>query len=220
MTPTHLVVRGLALAMRAVPDSNVLLRWHRVYLRKDVDIFCQIAIPGEKPDLSGATIRKADTKAPHELSRELRERAERVRKGTDRELGDTRRMLNLFPPFVMRFFLWVVGIVSYTLNLDLKFLGLPKDPFGSAMVTSIGSLGIDEGYPPLVPMSRTSLLVAVGKLEERPVVRDGEIVIRPISVLTATFDHRVMDGFIAGKMTKRVLAYLADPASHEAEASA
>ena len=217
VTPTHMIVRGLALGLRNVPASNVCLRLDRSYERQDVDIFCQIAIPGEKPDLSGATLRQVDTKTPLEIARELRDRAEKVRQGTDKEFGDTRKLLNFFPVFVMRFLLWLVGILSYTFNLDLRWAGLPRDPFGGAMVTSIGSLGIDEAYPPLVPMSRVSLLLAIGALKDRPVVIDGEIVIRPVCVITATFDHRVMDGFVAGKLTQQVLRYMADPTAIEAE---
>ncbi len=217
VTPTHMIVRGVALGLRDVPASNVCLRLDRSYERKSVDIFCQIAIPGEKPDLSGATLRQVDTKTPSEIARELRDRATKVREGKDKELGDTRKLMNIFPVFMMRFLLWFVGIVSYTLNLDLRWAGLPKDPFGGAMVTSVGSLGIDEAYPPLVPMSRTSILFAIGALKDRPVVVDGEIVIRPVCIVTATFDHRVMDGFIAGKLAKRVSRYIADPGAGEAE---
>jgi len=118
---------------------------------------------------------------------------------------------------VTRFLLWLTGLLSYTFNINLRFLGLPRDPFGGAMVTSIGSLGLNEGYPPLVPMSRVPVLVCAGKVEDRPVVRDKEIVIRPICVLTATFDHRVMDGFLAGKLARFITEYMEDPEAHEGE---
>lgn len=217
VTPTHMVVRGLALGLRDVPASNVCLRLDRSYERKSVDIFCQIAIPGEKPDLSGATLRQVDTKTPSEIASELRGRAAKVREGKDKEFAESRKLFNFFPVFVMRFLLWLVGLISYTFNLDLAWAGLPKDPFGGAMVTSIGSLGIDEAYPPLVPMSRVSLLFAIGAMKDRPVVVEGEIVVRPVCIITATFDHRVMDGFIAGKLAKRVSRYMADPEAGEAE---
>jgi len=218
VTPTHLVVRALALALARCPEANVLMRWSRIYQREEVDIFCQVAIPGEKPDLSGATIRRADTKGPAELARELAQRAARVREGTDKELGATQRMLAWMPTFLARFVIWMAGLLSYTFNLDLRWLGLPRDPFGGAMVTSVGSLGIDEGYPPLVPMSRVSLLICAGRIEEKPVVRDGQIVIRPVSVLTCTFDHRLMDGLIAGRLATHVIGYLSDPQKHEGAA--
>ena len=215
ITPTHLVIRGVALALREYPDANSLIRWNRVYQRKKIDIFCQVAIPGEKPDLSGTTIREVDRKRPFEIAQELREQSQAVRKAEDREFVKTRKTLNVIPSGFSRFVLRFVAFLQYTLNLNLSFIGLPRDPFGGVMVTSIGSLGISEAYPPLVPMSRVPFLVSVGKVEDKPVVRDGQIAIRPECVLTATFDHRIMDGLLIGKLAEFVTSYLSAPEEYE-----
>ena len=37
-------------------------------------------------------------------------------------------------------------------------------------------------------------ILAVGAIEERAVVRDGELVVRPMMTLTLTCDHRAVDG--------------------------
>ena len=83
------------------------------------------------------------------------------------------------------------------------------------MVTSVGSLGVSEAFAPLVPITRAPIVVAVGKVEDKPVVRHGEIVVRPICILGVTFDHRIMDGVLAGKLAKFVTNYLRDPEGHE-----
>lgn len=217
VTVTHLIVRAVGLALRRNPEANCIVRWNRAYVRKNVDIFCQVAIPGEKPDLSGATIRNVDEKKADMLAAELRERAKKVRAGKDKEFADSRKLMDRLPTPVTRFLLWLMGLITYTLNVDLKAFGLPRDPFGGAMVTSVGSLGISEAYPPLVPMSRVPVLICVGKLEDKPVVRDGGIVIRPMCVLTCTFDHRVMDGVTAGKLATTLLEYLEAPVAFESE---
>jgi len=46
-------------------------------------------------------------------------------------------------------------------------------------------------------------------------LRDGAVVIRPICVLCATFDHRIMDGLMAGKLAKFVGRYLGNPQEYE-----
>lgn len=216
VTPVHLVVRAIALALRAQPTVNALVRLGRSYQRRDVDVFCQIAIPGEKPDLSGAVIRQADTKPAQVIARELAEKAAAARAGTDHETAQARRRLDVMPGFLFRFVLWLIGLLQYTFNLDLSRLGIPRDAFGSALVTSIGPLGLSEALAPLVPMTRTPIVLSVGKIEDRAVVRDGEIVIRPIAILGATFDHRILDGYQGGKLAKTALAYLDDPAAYEA----
>jgi pyruvate dehydrogenase E2 component (dihydrolipoamide acetyltransferase) len=219
VTPTHLAVRAVALALRKIPQANSIIRLRRIYRRKNVDIFCQVALPGEKPDLSGVVIRNADAKTPSMLAEELSLRAETVRKGEDKELASTKRALDLTPALMYPLVLRILGLLQYSLNLDLGFTGLPRDPFGSAMVTSIGSLGLSEGFAPLVPMSRTPIVVSVGKVEMKPVADQGKVVIKPVCVLGGCFDHRIMDGILAGELTREVSRYLADPEYCETEIS-
>jgi pyruvate dehydrogenase E2 component (dihydrolipoamide acetyltransferase) len=99
----------------------------------------------------------------------------------------------------------------YTLNLWTPLLGSPRDPFGSCMITSIGSLGLDMAFAPLVPYSRVPLLIAVGAARETPVVRDGRLTVALISRLCVTIDHRLIDGMHAAKMAKTMLAVFANP---------
>ena len=79
------------------------------------------------------------------------------------------------------------------------------------MITNVGSLGLEEAYVPLVPYSRVPLLVAVGKVVEEPVVRDGQLAIAQTMKLFATFDHRILDGSHAAKMSRCLHACFADP---------
>jgi len=218
ITPTALVIRALALCFRKHPDANAIVRWGRVYLRKRVHIFCNVAIPGKKADLSGVCVRDADTKTPAQIANELEEAVKRVRRGEDQELAKTRRVLDRIPSFVYRVVLRLIDFIQYGLNVNLGFLGLPQDPFGGALVSSIGFLGMSEGYSPLSPITRAPVVILVGKTEDRPVVRDGNVVVRPTCVLCATLDHRVMDGLLARKLAKFVVHYLSDPARGEEQA--
>jgi pyruvate dehydrogenase E2 component (dihydrolipoamide acetyltransferase) len=59
-------------------------------------------------------------------------------------------------------------------------------------VTSAGKLaGLFQ--TPLVNHPEVAIL-SIGRVAERPVVRDGEVVVRPIGYVSVTFDHRVVDG--------------------------
>jgi hypothetical protein len=120
-------------------------------------------------------------------------------------------MLDKTPSFLYRLVLRVIEFFQYTLNLNLSRFGIPQDPFGGAGVTSVGSLGMPEAFAPLSPITRMPIVISVGKVEEKPVVRDGSIVIRPMCVLCATLDHRIMDGYLAAKLAKFVTRCLADP---------
>ena len=69
----------------------------------------------------------------------------------------------------------------------------PEDLRGSTFtVTSAGKLaGLFQ--TPIVNHPEVAIL-SLGRIADRPVVRDGEIVSRPIGYVALTFDHRVVDG--------------------------
>jgi 2-oxoglutarate dehydrogenase E2 component (dihydrolipoamide succinyltransferase) len=50
---------------------------------------------------------------------------------------------------------------------------------------------------PVIINQPQSAILGVGKLQQRPVVRDGALVARPMIYVTLTIDHRVLDGFSA-----------------------
>jgi pyruvate dehydrogenase E2 component (dihydrolipoamide acetyltransferase) len=60
----------------------------------------------------------------------------------------------------------------------------------------------------IIPPCVTTSVFGVGSLEDRAVVRDGEIVIRKMMSITLNFDHRVIDGAPAARFLSEVRALL------------
>jgi pyruvate dehydrogenase E2 component (dihydrolipoamide acetyltransferase) len=54
-------------------------------------------------------------------------------------------------------------------------------------------------------------ILAVGELSPRPVVRDGEVVIRALMELTLTCDHRILYGADAAEFLAKIRQYLEQP---------
>lgn len=77
-------------------------------------------------------------------------------------------------------------------------------------VSSLGPLGGVAATPIVKPPEVA--IVGVNKIVERPVVRDGQIVIRKMMNLSSSFDHRVVDGFDAASFIQTLKAYLEAPA--------
>ncbi len=77
---------------------------------------------------------------------------------------------------------------------------------GTFTVTSAGKLG-GVVVTPLVNHPEVAIL-GVHRIGPRPVVRDGEIVVRQIGNVSVTFDHRVVDGARAAAFTLDVIARL------------
>jgi pyruvate/2-oxoglutarate dehydrogenase complex dihydrolipoamide acyltransferase (E2) component len=214
VTLSHVMAKAVAITLAEMPDANAILRWNRIYLREDIGVFFQVALEDEKTgevDLSGATIFEPQTKSIVEIVREFEGKVKTVRKGKDKNLEGSRNLFKKIPFFLLNRVLDLIGWLSFTLNLDLRWAGIPKDPFGSVMITNIGSLGLEEAYVPLVPYSHVPLLIALGTVKDEPVVEDGEIVVRKMLRAFATFDHRVLDGMHAAKMSKTLKRVFDDP---------
>ena len=72
---------------------------------------------------------------------------------------------------------------------------LPDDLSGGTFTFSNpGAMGGFHSYATPIINQPESAILAMSGVTDRPVVRDGQIVIRPVTVLSLTFDHRAIDG--------------------------
>ena len=80
---------------------------------------------------------------------------------------------------------------------------------GTFTITNVGPLG-GTALIPTINYPEVAIL-GMGKAQEKPVVRDGEIVIRKILPLTLAFDHRIADGADAARFVSEMVRQLSDP---------
>lgn len=83
--------------------------------------------------------------------------------------------------------------------------------YTSVVVANLGSLGMGPAYHHLYEWGTCPLFLTVGAIEDRAVVRDGQVVIRPILPLRWTFDERIDDGLNARFGIDAVVAVLEHP---------
>jgi len=88
-------------------------------------------------------------------------------------------------------------------------LSLSEVTGGTFTITNLGSYGVDIFTPIINPPQ--SAILAVGRMTEKPVVVDGEIVARHMMPISLSFDHRVLDGVEAAKFLQEVKEFLEDP---------
>ena len=77
-------------------------------------------------------------------------------------------------------------------------------------LTSLGRLG-GIAATPVINYPEVAI-VGVNRIAERPVVRDGQIVVRRMMNLSSSFDHRIVDGWEAASFIQRIKALLEQPA--------
>jgi pyruvate dehydrogenase E2 component (dihydrolipoamide acetyltransferase) len=80
---------------------------------------------------------------------------------------------------------------------------------GTFTVSNLGMYGIEQFIAVLNPPQVA--ILAVGAIEDRPVVADGDFDIKPMMSLTLTADHRALDGSVAAEFLGTVRAYLEEP---------
>ncbi len=87
----------------------------------------------------------------------------------------------------------------------------PADFSGSTItLTSLGKLG-GIASTPIINQPELAI-VGVNRALERPVVRDGAMVIRRMMNLSSSFDHRFIDGFDAARLIQTLRELLEQPA--------
>jgi 2-oxoacid dehydrogenases acyltransferase (catalytic domain) len=174
-----------------------------------------IVTTGDGQELTGVKITGADRKPAVQIARELHRRCAAIESGGGAELDRGKTLLAGLPPSLLRGALHLGAWLTADRNLDLSRFGMPRQAFGGAMITSVGMWGISHAYSPLAHYYRVPVLVLVGEARKRPVVLDDQVVVRPMLTLTATFDHRYVDGFHAARFAAAVRSYCECPARFE-----
>ncbi|MDR7072085.1 dihydrolipoamide acetyltransferase family protein [Fictibacillus barbaricus] len=80
---------------------------------------------------------------------------------------------------------------------------------GSCTITNIGSAG-GQWFTPVINHPEVAIL-GIGRIAEKAVVKDGEVVVAPVLALSLSFDHRLIDGATAQNALNHIKRLLNDP---------
>ena len=210
VTITHFVGKAVAMALARSPGLNGRILWGKYIPHKTIDIAYLVVLEGGG-DLAKAKIDNLDKKPLEAVAVELRALANKLRAGEDKEFEASKSTLKILPRILVRPILWLTGWLASSFGVNITALGVSKFPFGSAIITSVGMFGLDEGFVPPTPFARVPIYVLVGAVKPRPAVVDGEIVVQKQLTITATLDHRFVDGFEGGQLAKTVREVFQNP---------
>jgi pyruvate dehydrogenase E2 component (dihydrolipoamide acetyltransferase) len=82
---------------------------------------------------------------------------------------------------------------------------------GTFTITNVGVFGVDAGTPIINPGE--SAILCFGAVKKQPWVVDDEIVVRQVTQLALSFDHRHVDGEKGSRFLSDVAAIMEDPAT-------
>jgi pyruvate/2-oxoglutarate dehydrogenase complex dihydrolipoamide acyltransferase (E2) component len=178
---TGFVVATLGRAVAAHPEVNARRAGRRVLLfdRVDVGVTVERVVDGAVV-LNAVAVRDADRKSCDEITAEL------ARVKHSHEPGPARAG-------------WAAGVARLPGPLRRAAFELAGTrprvaaTYGPAVgVTSLGMFSRGWGWA--VPIPPLTVIATVGGVVDRAVVRDGQVVVRPLLPLTLSFDHAVVDG--------------------------
>ncbi len=109
-----------------------------------------------------------------------------------------------------------LNLLSIASELERLFEGarkrtlLPRELSGSTFtLNNVGSFGGGSGTP-IINHPEVAIL-AIGRLQEKAIVHQGQIIARPMMPLALSFDHRLIDGAMAGAFLARFKALVENP---------
>ena len=101
------------------------------------------------------------------------------------------------------------AITGFTEKLKRNLLTIADLEGGTFSISNGGVYGSMLSTPILNPPQ--SAVLGMHAIQDRPVVRDGQIVVRPMMYLALSYDHRIIDGREAVNFLKKVKEYIEDP---------
>jgi len=220
VTPMHLVGRASAKVFSAMPGLNGRVVFGRFLASPTVDGFFVVSLRtdpvagGEAvaTDLSGAVVRRVDEKTPWQIAIELAERAGLIRGDEDPLFKQTKAMVKTLPPMTLRLVTDLIGFFTESLQVGIPLIGLEARPYGSFLVSNVGTYGLDAVFAPIPPFAHPPVTILVGTVTDKVLAVEGEPAVRPVLPLAFVIDHRFVDGYQAAAMAKVFRLYLSDPA--------
>jgi len=208
----HMVVAGVAHAIRKTPSMNRFVVGRRLYQRKGV--WVTFSMKREKLNraakLTAVKREVTENESIKDLCDALNasikvERSDAVTY-TDKEVG----LFAKIPRPVMVGAVKIFKLLDYYNLLPASFI--KNDGFyTSIFVANLGSLGMKAGYHHLYEWGTSPLFLMVGRMEERVFVEDGQLVTKKVIPLRFTYDERIDDGLNAGHGIKGVVDALENP---------
>ncbi len=210
VTFTHAVIKASALAYRKYPYLNVKVEGKKMYQRNSIDIMVLVSL-GSGKDLSALKINSVDEMSLADIAKRIRKDADKARKGNVPKFQASRNIMSRLSARMATPVIRIAGWLVNKMGRDLTRFGFPQDPFGTAIISSVGMFGVDTAYAPLLPLAKSGLLLVVNEVRKRPWVVDDEVVVRPVMRLCGTFDHRIFNGHQASKIANEFKRLLGKP---------
>jgi 2-oxoacid dehydrogenases acyltransferase (catalytic domain) len=186
--PVALVGFALAQSLARNPTANRRVVLWKIRAHQSV---CLSFAVDANDELRMAMVDNADQLSPKDFQHALR-LAANDSKHNRGPFANATSIVERMPVVIGRPILRLFSLI--TVGLGVSLLGVPGDPFGAALISSVERFHLPAATVPFVPFSRCALVCSVGAITKAAVVRNDELVVIDTVDIAITFDHRVCDG--------------------------
>lgn len=204
------VIKALSSTINQNNRINSIIRFGNMYQREKNTIFVHTLNNEIVDDLSGVLIEEAFSKEIKQVDIQLKEEIKKVKQGDEKHKA-SKKSFKKIPVILSKYTLNFLSFLMYALNIHFKQLPSIKDPFGSVMLTNIGSLNLQKAFCPIAPYTKIPMVVSLGRIELKPIVLNDEIIKSKMATFGFTFDHRIMDGIHFSKFIETFQSFFFNP---------
>jgi pyruvate/2-oxoglutarate dehydrogenase complex dihydrolipoamide acyltransferase (E2) component len=199
ITYTHFFMVATARALAVdVPAFNTFVKRGNIVPHED--IVATVSVLLETGDMGSVKVPAAHKVTLLNAEKILAKQIADTRSGNENKLMKMKDTLGNIPWPFRKFAYGIIKRLTIDWGLEIPFLGLKPSSFGSFVLSNIGTLGLDLGFPGLLPSANIAFVMMMGKPTLKPWVHDGQVVPREVLTLSAAIDHRVADASHAGKL--------------------
>ena len=212
---TQCLVAASGLAMMKHPFMNRFVKGYRLYQRNEtyVSFTMKRKKLNKKAKVSAVKMQIKPDMTLSALNEKIKKKinVERSNKKTSFDVE-----ANLFfklPRPLMYFALKFAMFLDYY-NLLPSFMIKSDAMYTSVFMANLGSLGMKSGYHHLYEWGSCPHFITLGKVFDRPIVKDGKVTFEKSINVRFSFDERIEDGFTAYQGVKTLINILEEPKKH------
>ncbi|MCC6722536.1 MAG: 2-oxo acid dehydrogenase subunit E2 [Bacteroidia bacterium] len=198
VTLTHIIFLATAKAVKEIPQLNTYVKRGKICPQNSIDGTISVLL--KNGEMGSVRIENANELNLSEVVEISRKKIKSARKGIENKTMKLKSAFSFVPWPLNKWIAEILRNLVTNWGLSIPKLGISSNTFGSFFLTNIGSVGLNVGYPALMPYANVSFVLVMGGCSIKPWVVNGEIVPRKILNMSAALDHRVVDASHAGKL--------------------
>eukprot|EP00347_Sterkiella_histriomuscorum_P023920 403332930 len=210
VTITHLMSKGMLLAAHRNRRDVGRIKWGHFQKSERVGVTVLVD-SGSGKDLVPVSLFEVQNESILEIAKQTNERVMRAKNNQDKDHNNVTEIFKIMPTFIMGVILTVGSYVGQCLGISVPFLSIKANGMGQCVLTNVGTLGLEQGFAPLPCPLHCMYIICAGKITPKPVVVDGQIVIKDLMNTVWTIDHRYGDAALGLRFIKIVKDYTEDP---------